>query len=45
MGININDGLKDEVAAMHKWFATNRAKALYVLIGFVAGLIAASLLS
>lgn len=42
MGLNLNDGLKDEVAAAHKWFATNRAKLLYVAIGIVVGLIVSS---
>lgn len=38
MGINLDDGLKDEVAAVYKWYATNRAKVLYVAIGIGIGL-------
>lgn len=44
MGINLNDGLKDEVASVYKWYATNRAKVLYVAIGIGIGLLIGALI-
>lgn len=43
MGINLDDGIKDEVAAVYKWYATNRAKVLYTLVGFSVGLMVSAI--
>lgn len=44
MAIILDDGLKDEIASVYKWYATRRAKVLYGVIGFLIGVIITSVI-